>query len=882
MFSRVPLIGGRWLQAFKPVAISVIGVGAWGLFTLPLSGADIVPLPNGDYLIVDPDYDLPGSPPVPDVGAVHYYASGSGAYLGTLRGSTANDQVGSGGITLMGTDVFVVHSPSWDNGAAVDAGAVTRGGHPSYGPFGGVVSASNSLVGSTANDQVGSGGITLVGTDVFVVHSPSWDNGVATDAGAVTRGGHPSYGPFGGVVSASNSLVGSSTGDQVGSGGITLVGTDVFVVHSPSWDNGVATDAGAVTRGGSPIYGPFGGVVSASNSLVGSSTGDQVGSGGIITVTGTDIFLVCSPSWDNEAAVDAGAVTRGTHPVFGPFGGVVSASNSLVGSTANDQVGSGGIITLTGTDIFLVRSPSWHNGAAVDAGAVTRGGHPSYGPFGGVVSASNSLVGSTAYDQVGSGGITLVGTDVFVVHSPSWDNGAAVDAGAVTRGGHPSYGSFGGVISASNSLVGSMANDQVGSGGITLVGTDVFVVHSPSWDNGAAVDAGAVTRGGHPSYGPFGGVVSASNSLVGASAGDQVGSGGIIVAENGAFLVRSPFWDHGPAINAGAMTLGGHPFDGPFAGVVSAANSMVGSHPNDLVGSGGNALPVSFQSILMWSPNWCYGAGAFTPVNLTYPVRLGSWAGVVSAVNSMVGAESAEPEIVLRQPSPTEMPSGSSRDFGGVAANATSSLAFTIHNTGTDDLLLNGLPKVAVTGPDAALFSIVSQPRDLIVTGDSATFTVNFTPTGTGTKTAQLSISTNDGNESPYVIQLTGTVLLPISDWRQTHFGGSANSGNAADTADFDHDGVANILEYAFGLHPGQNSAGQLPLPARNDGDLTVVFNQPAHVSGVVYEAEWSTSLAPTSWLPVPDTGVPPLHVFTVPAMGNTQVFMRFKVSPSL
>lgn len=248
----------------------------------------------------------------------------------------------------------------------------------------------------------------------------------------------------------------------------------------------------------------------------------------------------------------------------------------------------------------------------------------------------------------------------------------------------------------------------------------------------------------------------------------------------------------------------------------------------------------------------------------------------------MVGAESAEPEIVLRQPSPTEMPSGSSRDFGGVAANATSSLAFTIHNTGTDDLLLNGLPKVAVTGPDAALFSIVSQPRDLIVTGDSATFTVNFTPTGTGTKTAQLSISTNDGNESPYVIQLTGTVLLPISDWRQTHFGSSANSGNAADTADFDHDGVANILEYAFGLHPGQNSAGQLPLPARNDGDLTVVFNQPAHVSGVVYEAEWCTSLAPTSWLPVPDTGVPPLHVFTVPAMGNTQVFMRFKVSPSL
>lgn len=348
------------------------------------------------------------------------------------------------------------------------------------------------------------------------------------------------------------------------------------------------------------------------------------------------------------------------------------------------------------------------------------------------------------------------------------------------------------------------------------------------------------------------------------------------------FLIHSPLWDHGPAANAGAMTLIGG-LNGPIsAGVVSAANSMVGSHPSDQVGSGGFAPRSDLSGVDMLSPNWCYGAGAATPFQLIPPLQFGSWAGVVSAANSTVGAESAEPEIVLRQPSPTEVPSGGSRDFGGVAANATSSLTFTIHNTGTDDLLLNGLPKVTVTGADAALFGIVAQPRDLIVTGDSATFTVNFTPTGTGTKTAQLSITTNDSNESPYVIQLTGTVLLPISDWRQTHFGGSANSGTAADGADFDHDGIPNILEYAFGLHPGQNSAGQLPLPAMNGGDLALIFNQPAHVSGVLYEAEWSTSLVPTSWQPVPDTGVHPQHVFRVPAMGNTKVFMRFKVSPAL
>lgn len=644
MFSRVPLIGCRWLQAFKPVAISVIGVGAWALFTLPLSGAETVNLPNGDYLIVDPGYDLPGSPPVPDVGAVYYHQAGTGQVLGMFTGSQANDQVGNAGITMVGSSGFLIRSPQWDNGPAADAGAVTYG-NVYVGLIGGVISASNSFVGSTGGDQIGSGGITLLGGSVFLVHSPLWDNGPAVDAGAVTFG-NPNVGPVAGVISASNSLVGSSAGDQIGSGFITVFGS---------------SDAPRV--------------------------------------------LVYSPQWDNGSAVDAGAFTVAV-PGAGPIAGAISASNSLVGSSTGDQIGSGGVFPIT------------------------------------------------------------------------------VNIGAVST------------------------------------------VHG--------------------------------------------------------FIAQSPRWDHGPAVNAGAVTVIGGLSGQMTAGLVSAANSIVGSHPGDQVGSGGFSPRSDLLGLDLLSPHWCYGAGAATPFQLIPPMQFGSWAGVVSAANSTVGAETAEPEIVLRQPSPTEVPSGSSRDFGGVAANASSSLTFTIHNSGTDDLLLNGLPKVAVTGADAALFSIVAQPRDLIVTGDSATFTVNFTPTGTGTKTAQLSISTNDSNESPYVIQLSGTVLLPISDWRQTHFGGSANSGNAADTADVDHDGVANILEYAFGLHPGQNSAGQLPLPARNGGDLTVVFHQPAHVSGVVYEAEWSTSLAPTSWLPVPDTGVPPLHVFTVPAMGNTQVFMRFKVSPSL
>ncbi len=56
-------------------------------------------------------------------------------------------------MTALTNGNYVVSSPYWDNGAATDAGAVTW----CSGTTGctGAVSASNSLVGSTANDQVG-------------------------------------------------------------------------------------------------------------------------------------------------------------------------------------------------------------------------------------------------------------------------------------------------------------------------------------------------------------------------------------------------------------------------------------------------------------------------------------------------------------------------------------------------------------------------------------------------------------------------------------------------------------------------------------------------------------------------------------------------------
>jgi hypothetical protein len=398
----------------------------------------------------------------------------------------------------------------------------------------------------------------------YVVRSLSWDNGMAADAGAVTW----SDGTRGitGTVSAANSLVGSQANDNVGYWGVTVLPNSNYVVCSANWDNGTVGDAGAATWGD----GTRGvtGEVSATNSLVGSQHSDWVG--WTVTVLANGNYVVSSPYWDHGTAAEAGAATWGN----GMTGtaGVISAANSLVGSQANDRVSDSGVVLLPNGH-YVVRSPNWDNGTVTEAGAATWGD----GTRGitGEVSATNSLVGSQANDWVGFGGVTVLMNGHYVVSSPYWDLGTVADAGAATWGN--GMRGIAGIISAANSLVGSQANDRVGGGygGVAALMNGHYIVYSPNWHNGAAGDAGAVTWGD----GTRGitGKVSATNSLVGSQANDLVGVG-VVTLANGHYLVPSPYWDNGTATNAGAVTWG----DGTTGttGVVSAANSVLGTAPD--------------------------------------------------------------------------------------------------------------------------------------------------------------------------------------------------------------------------------------------------------------------------------------------------------------
>lgn len=593
----------------------------------------IAVLPNGNFVVVSPQWT---NGAIANAGAVTWVNGSSGlngvvSSDNSLVGSSANDQVGYAvspvqapydsvadySIRVLANGNYVVTSPLWNNGAASQAGAVTFVKGASG--IAGTVSAVNSLVGTHVNDQIGSYYCFLLGNGNIVVVSPTWSSALATQVGAVTWMSGTSG--LAGVVSPSNSLVGLSANDQVGSSGLTVLTNNNYVILSPTWHNGATASAGAATWADGNAA--TSGVVSPANSLVGSTSGDQVGFYGTTPLSNGN-YVVLSPFWSNGAATSAGAATWANGN--GGVSGTVTAANSLVGSTSNDLIGGVGVYALSNGN-YVVTSPQWSNGAVSSVGAVTWGSGTT--GISGVVSPANSLVGSSSNDQVGGNGPTVLSNGNYVVPSYFWSNGAVGAVGAVTW----ADGKVGirGSVTPSNSLVGTTQLDLVGIS-VYALSNGNYVIDSYDWINAGLSRAGAVTW----ADGTVGsvGAVSSANSLVGTQANDRIGLGSVTPLANGNYVVGSPNWANAAAAHTGALTWASG--TAAIIGVVSATNSLVGSSSGDAIGNA--AVALSNGSFVTSSPSWNNAATVASLAGAaTWGVGTGPITGVVSPANSLVG-----------------------------------------------------------------------------------------------------------------------------------------------------------------------------------------------------------------------------------------------------
>jgi len=158
-----------------------------------------------------------------------------------LTGSSPYDYVGEDPVIVLPDGNFLVVSYSWNNGTALRAGAVTW--VSATDGLDGEISAENSIVGTSEDDAVG-GNVFVLANGNYLVASVSWHNNGVEYAGAVTWGSRD--GTTHGPVSPANSLVGTTTFDYVGAS-VTVLANGNYLVVSPLWNNGAATQAGAIT-----------------------------------------------------------------------------------------------------------------------------------------------------------------------------------------------------------------------------------------------------------------------------------------------------------------------------------------------------------------------------------------------------------------------------------------------------------------------------------------------------------------------------------------------------------------------------------------------------------------------------------------------------------
>ena len=115
---------------------------------------------------------------------------------------------------------------------------------------------------------------------------------------------------------------------------------------------------------------------------------------------------------------------------------------------------------------------------------------------------------------------------------------------------------------------------------------------------------------------------------------------------------------------------------------------------------------------------------------------------------------------------------------------------------------------------------------------------VRWTENGTAVSTNSTYTFTPDSDRT--LVANFEALLSVLQKWRSTYFGASDNSGSAADSADPDHDGIPNLIEYATGSLP-TTAASALPPQAGVAGNtLAITFHRIADPT-LTYQV-WASS----------------------------------------
>jgi alpha-tubulin suppressor-like RCC1 family protein len=234
-----------------------------------------------------------------------------------------------------------------------------------------------------------------------------------------------------------------------------------------------------------------------------------------------------------------------------------------------------------------------------------------------------------------------------------------------------------------------------------------------------------------------------------------------------ALTANGGLWGSGPSYSGALNRIRFHPAPKPVFADLSPQSVTAlpvtippNGGPVQIQGTSSSGLPVRYKV----SGSAVLNGNALT-VTGSEPVNLVAWqdGDAVWDIAEPVIVPVYTAEIAVEYPTDTALIAGTSTlEFGSIGTGRSASKTLTIRNLGYGSLTNLAVSMSGTNGSDFSVSSLGST----IPPGGSVSFTISFNPT-TGVsspRTAALQILSNDVDESPFGIQLTGTAYSTVLD----------------------------------------------------------------------------------------------------------------------
>lgn len=466
----------------------------------PTPGADnrfgnqVIILDNGNILVSDPL----DSSVATENGAVHLFDPSTQTLLGSVYGDNEGDRLGlSGGlssITVLANNNYIVSSRFDDVNGVIDAGSVRLISGETGTQIG------MALAGDNADDGFGFSHITVLANSNYVLLIQRDDVGGVTDAGSV-RLINGATGTLIGDV-----LVGDTTGDFLTSSSITALENNNYVVAAPRYNVNGVTDVGSVWLMDGATATQIG------STLVSDNPVDNLGS--VITALPNNNYVVASNNDAVNGLNAAGSVRLMNGTDASQIGTI------FTGNGSNDKVGER-VTALANSNYVIISSRDNVSGEAV-AGSVRL----MDGATGAQINAA--LVGETATDTLGGGGVIALANNNYVVISPE-DN---IGSGTTFKGDVGSVRLMNGSTGVQIGVVlGDNQGDNLGFSGVTALTNNNYIIRSERDEVNGIDDAGSVRLISGTTGAQIG------TALAGNNTNDRLGAINIAALMNGNYVV---------------------------------------------------------------------------------------------------------------------------------------------------------------------------------------------------------------------------------------------------------------------------------------------------------------------------------------------------------